>query len=42
MGELKNWKQVGLIIITAMVSSIMSGTIGGAIGWLIRGSRFVP
>ena len=42
VGELKNWKQVGLIIITAMISSIMSGTIGGAIGWLIRGSRFVP
>ena len=32
VGELKNWKQVGLIIITAMISSIMSGTIGGTIG----------
>ncbi len=42
VGELKNWKQVGLIIITAMISSIMSGTMGGAIGWLIRGSRFNP
>ena len=39
MGELKNWKQSGLIIATAMVSSIFSGTIGGTIGWLIKGSR---
>ena len=29
VGELKNWKQVGLIIVTAMISSIMSGMIGG-------------
>ena len=42
VGELKNWKQVGLIIVTAMISSVMSGTIGGAIGWLIRGSKFNP
>jgi archaellum component FlaC len=39
VGELKNWKQVGLIIVTAMVSSVFSGTIGGVIGWLIRGGR---
>jgi archaellum component FlaC len=42
VGELKNWKQVGLIIVTAMISSVMSGTIGGGIGWLIRGSKFNP
>jgi chromosome segregation ATPase len=36
VGELKNWKQVGLIVITAMISSIFSGTFGGVIGWLIR------
>jgi hypothetical protein len=34
VGELKNWKQVGLIVITAFLSSILSGTIG----WLIRGA----
>jgi hypothetical protein len=39
VGELKNWKQIGLIIATAMVSSIFSGTIGGTIGWLIKGSK---
>ena len=39
VGELKNWKQIGLIIATAMISSIFSGTIGGTIGWLIKGSR---
>ncbi len=27
VGELKNWKQIGLVMITAMVSSIFSGTI---------------
>jgi ribosome maturation protein Sdo1 len=42
MGELKNWKQTGLIILTAFVSSIFSSFIGGVIGWLIRGSRFNP
>ena len=26
VGEIKNWKQVGLIIVTAMISSVMSGT----------------
>ena len=39
VGELKNWKQIGLIIATAMISSIFSGTIGGVIGWLIRGGK---
>lgn len=39
VGELKNWKQVGLVVITAMISSIFSGMIGGVVGWLIRGSR---
>ena len=38
-GELKNWKQVGLVLITAAVSSIFSGTIGGVIGWLLRAGR---
>ncbi len=36
VGELKNWKQIGLVFVTAVVSSIFSGTIGGVIGWLIR------
>jgi hypothetical protein len=36
------FKQVGLIIVTAMISSVMSGMIGDAIGWLIRGSKFNP
>ena len=39
VGELKNWKQIGLVFITAVISSIFSGTIGGVIGWLIRGPR---
>jgi septation ring formation regulator EzrA len=38
VGELKNWKQVGLIVITAFLSSILSGTIG----WLLRGASFRP
>lgn len=41
VGELKNWKQVSLVIITAVVSSILSGTIGSVIGWLIRGGNRV-
>jgi predicted nucleic acid-binding Zn-ribbon protein len=26
VGELKNWKQVGLIVVTAMINSVVSGT----------------
>ena len=40
-GELKNWKQIGLIIATAMISSILSSIIGGVIGYLIRGSKII-
>lgn len=39
VGELKNWKQIGLVVITALVSSFLTGTIGGFIGWFLRGSR---
>lgn len=39
VGELKNWKQIGLVFVTAVISSIFSGTIGGVIGWLIKGSN---
>ena len=39
IGELKNWKQIGIILITALVSSILTGTIGGFIGWFIRGLK---
>lgn len=39
VGELKNWKQVGLVIITAFISSVASGLLGGVIGWLVRGAR---
>lgn len=42
LGELKNWKQIGLIIATAMISSIFSGTIGGTIGWLIKSNSIHP
>lgn len=35
VGELKNWRQIGFII----VSSVFSGSIGGVIGWAIRGGR---
>ncbi len=35
-GELKNWKQIGIIVITALISSILTGTIGGFIGWILR------
>ena len=38
-GELKNWKQIGVIVITALISAVFTGTIGGFIGWLIRGAR---
>lgn len=37
--ELKNWKQIGLVFVTAVISSIFSGTIGGVIGWLIRSGK---
>ena len=40
VGELKNWKQIGLVFVTAVVSSIFSATIGGVIGWLIRSGRY--
>ncbi|MDJ0718647.1 MAG: hypothetical protein QNJ54_31215 [Prochloraceae cyanobacterium] len=39
IGELKNWKQIGVIVITALISAISTGTIGGFIGWFIRGAR---
>jgi uncharacterized phage infection (PIP) family protein YhgE len=39
IGELKNWKQIGLIVITALISSIFTGTIGGFIGWVLRGLK---
>lgn len=39
VGELKNWKQIGLVFVTAVVSSLFSGTIGGVIGWLIRSGK---
>ena len=32
VGELKNWKQIAIVIFTA--------TVGGTIGWFIRGSKF--
>lgn len=39
VGELKNWKQIGLVFVTAVISSIFSGTVGGVIGWLIRSGK---
>lgn len=39
VGELKNWKQIGLVFVTAVISSIFSGTIGGVIGWLIKSGK---
>jgi hypothetical protein len=39
VGELKNWKQIGLVFLTAVISSLFSGTIGGVIGWLIRSGK---
>ena len=34
IGELKNWRQIAFVAITA--------TIGGVIGWLVRGGDFRP
>jgi hypothetical protein len=34
VGELKNWRQIAFVAITA--------TIGGVIGWLVRGGDFRP
>jgi hypothetical protein len=39
VGELKNWKQIGVVVITALISSILSGVTGGVIGWLIRSAK---
>jgi hypothetical protein len=39
VGDLKNWKQIGLVFVTAVISSIFSGAIGGIIGWLIRSGK---
>jgi archaellum component FlaC len=36
VGELKNWKQVGVVVITAFISSIFSGTVGALVGWFVR------
>ncbi|MCA2504567.1 MAG: hypothetical protein IM550_10855 [Microcystis sp. M54BS1] len=42
VGELKNWKQIGVVVITALLSSILSGVTGGVIGWLIRAAKVNP
>ena len=42
VGELKNWKQIGVVVITAFIGSILSGITGGVIGWLIRSAKFNP
>jgi chromosome segregation ATPase len=42
VGELKNWKQIGVVVITAFISSILSGVTGGVIGWLIRSAKVNP
>ncbi|MCZ8049063.1 MULTISPECIES: hypothetical protein [unclassified Microcystis] len=42
VGELKNWKQIGVVVITAALSSILSGVTGGVIGWLIRAAKVNP
>jgi chromosome segregation ATPase len=42
VGELKNWKQIGVVVITASISSILSGVTGGVIGWLIRAAKVNP
>lgn len=42
VGELKNWKQIGVVVITASIGSILSGVTGGVIGWLIRGAKVNP
>ncbi|AKV69556.1 MULTISPECIES: hypothetical protein [Microcystis] len=42
VGELKNWKQIGVVVITAWLSSILSGVTGGVIGWLIRAAKVNP
>lgn len=39
VGELKNWKQIALITISAFISSITTGLIGGVIGWFLRGGN---
>ena len=26
VGELKNWKQIGIVVITALISSVLTGT----------------
>ena len=42
VGELKNWQQIGVVVITAALSSILSGVTGGVIGWLIRAAKVNP
>jgi hypothetical protein len=39
VGELKNWKQIAVITLTALISSIVTGSIGGVIGWFLRGGN---
>jgi hypothetical protein len=39
VGELKNWKQIGLVFVTAVISSIFSGTIGGVVDWSIGSGK---
>ena len=34
VGELKNWRQIALVAITA--------TVGGIVGWLVRGGNLNP
>ncbi|MDJ0691130.1 MAG: DUF1664 domain-containing protein [Xenococcaceae cyanobacterium MO_188.B32] len=35
VGEFKNWKQIGVLLL----ASIFSGTIGSFIGWIVRGFK---
>lgn len=39
VGELKNWKQIGLLLMTAVITSVLSSILGGVIGWLIRAGK---
>lgn len=39
IGEFKNWKLAGSIIVTAFISSILSGLTGGIVGYLIKSSK---
>ena len=40
VGELKNWKQIGVIVITALISAVFTGTLADSLVGLSDAQEF--